>query len=321
MKEYGGYIELEINHGKDYYDNLIKLNCGRACLAYLIESKKITKLYFPFFVCSSIKQVCEKYGVEYECYYIDENFKPKFCNELNGKREYLYVINYYGQLDRQFLMDLKNKYHNIIVDNVCAFFQEPIDGCDTIYSCRKYFGVADGAYLYTDKVIQQEYQVDVSYKRMQFLLGRFEKSAAEFYDGYTENNKLFAEEPIKSMSKLTLNILRGIDYELVKEKRCKNYKYLDNRLKCINELFLKNCVGPYAYPLLIKNGSKLRQQLHKYKIYIPMLWPEVLEYMPQNKLEYRFANDILPLPIDQRYDESDMKYICEVIEELRMVDV
>ena len=43
--------------------------------------------------------------------------------------------------------------------------------------------------------------------------------------------------------------------------------------------------------------------------------------MPQNKLEYRFANDILPLPIDQRYDESDMKYICEVIEELRMVDV
>lgn len=320
MKEYGGYIELETNHGTDYYNNLIKLNCGRACLAYLIELKKITKLYFPFFLCNSIRQVCEKYGIEYECYYIDENFKPRFYNNLNQKGEYFYVVNYYGQLDRQYLIDLKEKYHNLIIDNVCAFFEEPINGCDAIYSCRKYFGVADGAYLYTDGTIQKEYPTDVSYNRMQFLLGRFERSADEFYEQYVDNNKLFMNEPIKSMSKLTLNILKGIDYELIKEKRNRNYQYMHKRLGNINELELKKCVGPYAYPLLIKNGHILRQQLQKNKIYIPILWREVLEYVHKNKLEYRFTIDILPLPVDQRYDEKDMEYICNMIEKLKVAN-
>ena len=41
MKEIGGYIEFEYFHGKEYHENAIKLNCGRNCLAYLIEAYKL----------------------------------------------------------------------------------------------------------------------------------------------------------------------------------------------------------------------------------------------------------------------------------------
>ena len=36
-------------------------------------------------------------------------------------------------------------------------------------------------------------------------------------------------------------------------------------------------------------------------IYIPTLWPNVLEECPQGSLEYHYAADILPIPVDQRY--------------------
>lgn len=39
------------------------------------------------------------------------------------------------------------------------------------------------------------------------------------------------------------------------------------------------------------------------------MWPNVLEWRNKNDLEYDFAKYILTLPIDQRYDENDMKRI------------
>lgn len=49
------------------------------------------------------------------------------------------------------------------------------------------------------------------------------------------------------------------------------------------------------------------------KIYIPILWPNVLSDSLKGSLEYDMAENILPLPCDQRYDEYDMEYIIKVI--------
>lgn len=73
----------------------------------------------------------------------------------------------------------------------------PVDGLDTLYTCRKYFGVADGAFLYSDMRLSKEIPQDESFERMHFLLGRYERSANEFYGEYVANNKLFATEPAK----------------------------------------------------------------------------------------------------------------------------
>ena len=100
------------------------------------------------------------------------------------------MVNYYGQISNEQIVYYKQKYGNIIVDNVQAFFQRPVDGIDTIYTCRKFFGVSDGGYLYTNTKLDV-LEKDYSYDRMQFLFGCLEKSANEFYDEYVENNKMF----------------------------------------------------------------------------------------------------------------------------------
>lgn len=148
---------------------------------------------------------------------------------------------------------------------------------------------------------------------MHFLLGRYERSANEFYSEYVANNKLFATEPIKQMSHLTKNLLHGIDYNSVAKRRQDNFEFLNAELSSINELKMKSVYGAFMYPLLVQNGVVLRKKLQKEKIYIPTLWPNVLEECPEDSLEYHYAADILPIPVDQRYGIEDMKYLVEVI--------
>ena len=49
------------------------------------------------------------------------------------------------------------------------------------------------------------------------------------------------------------------------------------------------------------------------RIYIPTLWPNVLQECPIDSLEYQYATDILPIPVDQRYDVGDMETIVDEI--------
>lgn len=312
MKEYGGYIEFENYHGNMLHEGAISLNCGRNALAYLCEAKKIKKLYLPYFLCSSVPNLCKKIDAEYGYYHINGKFEPIF-NQVLGEGEWLYIVNFYGQLDNDYLTAWKQKYSRVIIDNAQSYFQMPVEGVDTLYTCRKYFGVADGAFLYTDAKLNRELPQDESFERMHFLLGRFERSANEFYSEYVANNKLFATEPVKLMSRLTENILRGIDYAGVAKRRQENFEFLDAELRNMNELKLKSVHGAFMYPFLIQNGATVRKELQKEKIYIPTLWPNVMEECLRNSLEYCFAANILPIPVDQRYGIEDMEYLVEVI--------
>ena len=70
------------------------------------------------------------------------------------------------------------------------------------------------------------------------------------------------------------------------------------------------------YPFMIQNGAMIRKKLQQKKIYIPTLWPSVKEWCSEEMLEYKYAKDILPLPIDQRYGKKDMMYIVNSIQEI-----
>ncbi len=311
MKEYGGYIELDTYHLSMLHEKAIALNSGRNALAYLIEAKKIRKLAIPYFLCDSVSNLCKRESVDFRYYHIGIDFRPE--DVVLAENEWLYIVNFYGQLSQDFLMSLKIKYERVIIDNAQAYYSMPLENTDTLYTCRKFFGVADGAFLYSDSNIERVMPVDESFDRMHFLLGRYERTASEFYSEYSANNHLFADEPIKRMSKLTANLLHGIDYDFVKIRRTENYKFYHEKLKEINQLDLRVIEGAFAYPLLIENGTTVRKKLQARKVYIPMLWPNVLNEVSDEFLEFSLAENILPLPCDQRYIESDIEYIINII--------
>jgi len=312
MREMGGYIELEQFHGAMVHEGLLALNCGRSCLRYLIRARKIQKIALPFFCCDTVRNACQKEGVDIRQFSIGEDWMPKHF-ELD-KGEWLYVVNAYGQLTQKQILTLKARYRKIILDEAQAYFEEPLAGIDTLYTCRKFYGVPDGAFLATDASPLKDLPQDESHERMHFLLGRFERPASEFYHEYASNNAFFDEEDIKQMSLLTENILRGSDDDFIRERRTENFSILDKALHDRNALKLRVPEGAFAYPLMVPHGDEIRKKLITRKIYIPTLWPNVLEDAPKGSWEGELARNILPLPVDQRYDAQDMAWLMEEID-------
>lgn len=314
MREIGGYLEFEHYHGQEFHKDCMALNSGRNCLAYLIEAKRITHILLPKLICDSVVDVCVKKAIEVTYYSVDYDFKPVLPEHIDNDN-YVYIVNYYGQLNNEYLRRVKQKYPHMIVDNVQAFFQEPISNIDTIYSCRKFFGVADGAYLYSSANEEGVLSQELAYDRMDFLLGRFENTGNMFFRGYQNNEKYLSEQDMKKMSPLTQNILKSIDYERVQYVRQRNFKLLHRCLKDVNALQITIPIGPYIYPLMLEDAEYVRDCLLKKHIYVPVLWPNVLRDCMEDTLEYYYAKHILPIACDQRYSEEDMMYLVDEIKE------
>ena len=310
-KEIGGYLELEHFSGEEYHADLTGVNSGRNALLYILKARNIKKLHIPRFLCDSVARLCQRESVPFGTYGIGRDFLPRFGGVL-GEGEWLYIVNYYGQLSDACLLALKERYGRIIVDHVQDFFRCPLPGVDCVYSCRKFFGVPDGGYAACDFPLALE--EDGSRERMAHLLGRFEVSGSAYYADFRQNDELFYDLPLRAMSPITRNILRSVDYDAVRQRRSDNYAVLAAALDERNPLHLTMPDGPYCYPFYCANGLALKRALAQRKIYVPTLWPDVAA--EEGSVEKDYAENILPLPVDQRYDAEDMQRIVDALFDL-----
>lgn len=312
MIEIGGFFELELQKGQDYHPKAIKLNTARNALRYLIESKHIKKLYLPYYICDAALEPLHILGIPYSFYHIDSNFKPIIDFELN-KDEYLVYVNYFG-INSKNNSSLVKDIKNIIIDNSQAFFDKHQRNIDTIYSSRKFFGVTDGAYLYTNKRLKKTRGKDKSSDRFGFLLKRIENGASSAYELFLQNEKALCGQPIKSMSILTEAIMKSINYKDVIKVRNENFALYHKYLGKINEINinLSGINAPMVYPFLYKNKN-LRNRLIKNKIYVATYWKEVPDKTGKECFEWYLTNYLIPLPIDQRYTKDEILYIIKKI--------
>ena len=105
----------------------------------------------------------------------------------------------------------------------------------------------------------------------------------------------------------------GFYYDLVLNKRLKNFNYLTSNLCTYNNLKLDKKQLTYMYPLLVDDGNKLREYLAENSIYALKLWPNVL-WNGASLQEIERTENIILLPIDQRYSDNEMMYIVDIIE-------
>jgi hypothetical protein len=316
MTPIGGYFELELFSGKHYHAEALRLNTARRCFEYVLRVRKYHKIYIPYFICEVMLEPIRKLQVEYAFYSINEAFEPIFDKSL-GMNEALLYINYFG-LQQSTVVKLTKRHRNVIIDNAQSFYAESLAGVDTFYSARKFFGVPDGAYLYTGLRLPDDLLIDKSYDRMAHLLKRIDCSAEEGYADFKANDDSLMDNPICTMSKLTEALLRSIDYEQAKKKRIANYIFLTEFLNSNNRLSLLPLNGtvPMVYPFWSEDEN-LRSRLIKNKVFVATYWPNVFEWCNESQLEYLLAKDVLPLPIDQRYGEEDMRRIVDVIKSER----
>ncbi len=313
MKAIGGYFELELRDGEEYHKNAVRLNTGRNAFEFILRARKYSKVYIPYYTCDSILEPLSKLSVKWTFYSIDENLEPVFDFEQMADDEGFLYTNYFGLKTKAVEM-VSSRCRNLIIDNSQAFFSLPVAGKDTFYSCRKFFGVPDGAYLYMEGADASDAPRDVSVDRFMHLMKRIEYGAEAGYEDFKANDRRLVGQPIKQMSVLTNRLMCSIDYDAAKERRKANVRALHETIGRQNRLHLSidDVCAPMIYPFL-SNDPGLRRKLIEKRIFAATYWPNVLEWANEDQWEYRLASLMVAIPVDHRYDGNDLSRVIDLV--------
>lgn len=317
LREIGGYFELELNSSFEIPNGAGYLvNSGRNALELILSALgDIKQVWIPYFTCDVILEPLKKLDIPYSFYHLNEQLELQSEIPL-AEGEYLLYTNYYGIKD-SYLKTLDTRYGTkLIADNAQALYAKPLSLGSSLYSPRKFVGVADGGIAICQQIIDMSaYETDVSYNRFSHLLKRIDLGAGAAYSNFKENSQLLRNQDIKNMSKLTKCILQTIDYNKVKELRKSNFSRLHQALQSTNELSIDSIDSfecPLLYPYLSSN-PELKQHLIDNKVFVPTYWPNVFDWCDAEDYEYRLTKNIIAIPIDQRYGNGDMAQIINII--------
>lgn len=313
-KPIGGYFGLELDEEREYHDTGVALNSASNALRASLLANDFTKVYVPHYTCQVVIDALKDVGLDYSFYEINVNFEPATFPEIGPSEAFLYT-NYWG-LKESCVRKITKIYDNAIIDNAQAFYSSHCENAISLYSCRKFFGVPDGGYIYGEAINATRYPRDVSYDCADHLLQRVDSGPEEGYASYQANEQRVAQKPIARMSRLTQRIMRSIRYRKVAERRHSNFAYMNEQLQHKNELTnLSTEAVPLAYPFATKQGEKIRTELISRRVYVPQYWPSVLNRCRPSSTAHWLAKHVIPLPIDQRYSTQDMDRVLRIVNE------
>jgi hypothetical protein len=311
-KEIGGYFQLELQNRVHLHPEALRVNSCRNALQLLMRALTLERVLLPAFSCSAVFEALRREEVFFETYKTNEQFEPQLPPDLS-KTDYVIINNYFGLCD-----DIIARYAgepNIIVDNAQSFFSSPLEVVGTIYSPRKYVGVADGGMLMTNKNVELPLEFDSSTTYSEQLFTRIEQGATAGYGQYLRTEEWISKQPPLKMSHLTDRILTSINYDNIRKRRIENYHFLQEKLDGVND-FSKSWNGkqvPLCYPFVRSKKNKvLREKLLQANIFCPLYWPNVFADNDDSGA-FEFEKNIIPLPIDQRYGREEMEIIIKIV--------
>ncbi len=319
MREYGGCLPLEINKlNTNYFPGFdyVALNSGRSAIAYAALAGGFKKVYIPFYTCKTVEAGLKDVGVEVLYYNIDSTFMPITPAQGFDDRALFVYTNYFGIMTHTQQMDIIAEHSHVLFDNTQGFFTKPLRGTYSAYSCRKFFGVPDGAFLVADKLEKLEIPTGKSNDTAGFLFKAIEDGSNAAYELSKDNEEHINSEGLCLMSKLTETLMSGINLESVNDRRGTNFNRLHEHLGKYNELnpSLENG-APMVYPLLVEKEG-VREALVENKIFIPRWWRWIVESNETNDFEKHLSKHLVPIPVTQNYSEEDMDYIAEVVKRI-----
>lgn len=321
MKEIGSFIELELPKGRERYTgekNVARLNTGRAAIWHAYRLTVAKAIWIPYYQCETVREFLQKKNCQIKYYHQDKNFNPTDLNPIDD--EAVLLVNYYGVMSFERMKTLASGYKNVIIDNCQAFLCPPIPGAYTVYSARKFVGVADGAYVVGKDASRfvDEYTQCYSSDTAAFLLKRIEYGCeGKGYESRTINEDRIDTEDIMKMSKLTHAMLDGADYEHNCIKRRENFKRAHQLFSGINKIdptvYMDKETVPMVYPLVVEEDALLGKLLAA-KHFQGHWWNYITKELPESAFEHWLSRYVIPITIDQRYGESDIRYLCSIVE-------
>src|SRR6476661_1734204 len=148
MKPIGGYFELELKKGNSrFHETPYTFKSGRSSLYTILSTTKPACVYIPFYICGVVFESFAMAGVPYKFYSLDKNLEPENLPVMEEDEYFLYV-DYFG-VKTACVEQLSERFgHRLLVDCTLSFFTVGNGRSWFFNSCRKFFGVPDGSFLY-----------------------------------------------------------------------------------------------------------------------------------------------------------------------------
>jgi hypothetical protein len=318
MKAIGGYFEIEKGNIKSnpYHQSSYLFDCGRSALELILQQTKPTKVYLPYYCCNALIQPLKKLSIPYSFYTINGALEIDQTIQLK-KKEYIVYINFFG-IKNVYSNKLSSLYKNqLILDNTMAFFFKQENESWNFNSCRKFLGIPDGSYMHAPvKIAQKNIPTAINEKlNINFLFLRNEGLVQEGYNCFLKNEEAFGNNMFK-MSDYSETVLSSLPYKKIKQQRNENFEFWHKALSNKNTLkFTVNKNGAMYYPFLPSKAIS-HEKFWSENIFIPKLWADCANRNSGFEWEKKLSLQLLPLPIDHRYNTNDLKKILKLIFEI-----
>lgn len=277
--------------------NIVKLNLARNCIKYIIKAYGIKEIFVPYYTCSVVWNAIRSLKCKVKFYHIGKDFLP--LNDFSPEAYILYT-NYFGICSDNCKL-LSKKYKNLIIDNSQSFYSEPL-GLVSFNSLRKFFNVQNGAYLYTSKIINENFATDKLNLTPVLMQRDYEKL---LYNELFLNN----ETEIKLISPKVEREMQQIDFEKDKSIRIELFKKYSKIFNFENKITITHNIEdiPYCYPFCPKDLEFL-EPLTQNNFPILRLWEDINKKFP----EYKFLNNTIALPLnDKEFAEKILKVFTQ----------
>uniref|UniRef100_A0A7V4NEX4 Uncharacterized protein n=1 Tax=Fervidobacterium pennivorans TaxID=93466 RepID=A0A7V4NEX4_FERPE len=294
------------------YNNVSFYATGRDAIFRIVEVVRDRILWLPDFLCESIYKPLKKSGVAVKFYHVKDDFRDQGTDKVR-KTDFVYIINYFGLVDEALF-----RFENTIVDITHSFIIFDNDfnytGKISICSLRKLLPIPDGALLAGYVKIEPTYEIRQSFveKRTFGLLSRYYSylnkfSSDENFYVLKEAEKLLDQSGTYgySMSYLSQNLLKCVDFQQIAQKTKENYDYLKMKLK-------KHYPGFSQYfPVVFSSREErdnARQKLGKKGIFCPVHWDTSFLGVSND-----LSDRIMSIPCDYRYGVSHTGKIINIL--------
>lgn len=333
-----------------YFESLIELGntlylrSGREALLYVATLTKQTGIesiiLFPAYCCWSMIAPFEKAGWKIIYYRLNEDLTVDvdYLKDLLTEHHphAVLVMNFYGSASTDDAVKAIKEYHQncLVIEDFshCTFSIKQIFNQDVDYyvsSIRKSIGVCDGAVVISHHTLNDDMveKGDIALSNLRFH-GQHLKGQYAFSKNNEDKNVFLKEiregegilndfEKIFPITEMAQMMLKTINSESIVYARRENFNHLYGLLK--DKVDMPKGIerasegAPFSLPILIDNRDNLQGVLAQKGLYAPVLWPLCDEARDVCHVSAKMADEMLSIPIDQRYDYDDIEDIAKII--------
>lgn len=309
----GGYLALEPAHDGPLPDDgppgqpwsgATGFQSARAAFLALLTARRPSAVWLPWFVCDSLLEAPRMAGIPVHRYALDEMLRLVDPPAI-GDRDWIVGVDHFG-LGAPLTEALCRLYpaSQLVFDHAQALYA-PSPGPPTLYSPRKFVGVADGGLLVGAPDVEPPPEPDTGTASRQVARRLRRSAGAEAgHASFVAAERGLSCHAPRQMSVETRARLAAIDHAAVCRARRERFGLLHAALGPFNRLApeLGEGMVPLCYPFWPRRPVR-REALHRARIYVPTYWPELLDPDgPAPETERRRAAEWLALPVDQQAD-------------------